>query len=112
LAHDLFANFGVEAFAERERLELEATGGEHVGRRAVETRTDLTPQEAQIARLARDGLSNAEIGARLFISKHTVEYHLRKVFAKLRINSRTRLAQALPSAPGVGTRTRETGRAR
>jgi DNA-binding CsgD family transcriptional regulator len=96
MAHDLFANFGIEAFAERARLELEATG-EHVRKRSVETMADLTPQEAQVARLARDGLSNAEIGARLFISKHTVEYHLHKVFAKLGINSRTRLAQALPS---------------
>jgi DNA-binding CsgD family transcriptional regulator len=95
-AYDLFANFGMEAFAERARLELEATG-EHVRKRTVETMADLTPQEAQVARLARDGLSNAEIGARLFISKHTVEYHLHKVFAKLGINSRTRLAQGLPS---------------
>ncbi|MFL5954642.1 MAG: LuxR C-terminal-related transcriptional regulator [Gaiellaceae bacterium] len=97
-AHDLFSEFGMEAFAERARVELEATG-EHARKRTVETRGDLTPQEAQIARLARDGLSNAEIGARLFISKHTVEYHLRKVFAKLGINSRTKLAHALPPGP-------------
>jgi DNA-binding CsgD family transcriptional regulator len=95
IAHGFFTNFGMEAFAERARLELEATG-EHVRRRADETRADLTVQEAQVARLARDGLSNAEIGARLFISKHTVEYHLRKVFTKLGVNSRTRLVQALP----------------
>ena len=62
--------------------------------------SDLTPQRAQIARLARDGLSNAGIGARLFISKHTVEQHLRQVCAKLGINSRTKLAQALPPEPG------------
>ena len=99
-AHDLFSDFGMEAFAERARVELEATG-EHARKRTDETRDDLTPQEAQIARLARDGLSNAEIGARLFISKHTVEYHLRKVFAKLGINSRTKLAQALPPEPGA-----------
>jgi DNA-binding CsgD family transcriptional regulator len=99
-AYDLFSDFGMEAFAERARLELEATG-EHARKRTVETRADLTPQEAQIARLARDGLSNAEIGARLFISKHTVEYHLRKVFAKLGINSRTKLAQTLPPEPSA-----------
>ena len=97
-AHDLFSDFGMEAFAERARVELEATG-EHARKRTVETRGDLTPQEAQIARLARDGLSNSEIGARLFISKHTVEYHLRKVFTKLGINSRTKLAHALPPEP-------------
>jgi len=101
-AHELFSDFGTEAFAERTRVELEATG-EHARKRTVETRGDLTPQETQIARLARDGLSNAEIGARLFISTHTVEYHLRKVFAKLRINSRTKLAQALPPEPGAGS---------
>ncbi len=99
-AHDLFSDFGMEAFAERARVELEATG-EHARKRTVETRGDLTPQEAQIARLARDGLSNAEIGARLFISNHTVEYHLRKVFAKLGINSRTKLARALPPQPSA-----------
>jgi DNA-binding CsgD family transcriptional regulator len=108
-AHDLFTDFGMEAFAERARVELEATG-EHARKRTVETRGNLTPQETQIAYLARDGLSNAEIGARLFISKHTVEYHLRKVFAKLGINSRTKLARALPSEPGADTR--EAGRAR
>jgi DNA-binding CsgD family transcriptional regulator len=97
-AYDLFTEFGMEAFAERARVELEATG-ERARKRTVETRDDLTPQEAQIARLARDGLSNLEIGARLFISMHTVEYHLRKVFAKLGINSRTKLAQALPPEP-------------
>ena len=97
-AHDLFSGFGMEAFAERARVELEAAG-EHVRSRAADARVDLTPQEAQIARLATDGLSNAEIGAKLFISKHTVEYHLRKVFAKLGINSRTKLAQTLPPEP-------------
>jgi DNA-binding CsgD family transcriptional regulator len=99
-AHHLFSEFGMEAFADRARLELEATG-EYARKRTAETRPDLTPQEAQIARLARDGLSNAEIGARLFISKHTVEYHLRKVFVKLGINSRTKLSQALPPETGA-----------
>jgi DNA-binding CsgD family transcriptional regulator len=99
-AHDLFSGFGMEAFAERARVELEATG-EHARKRSAETRDDLTAQEAQIARLARGGLSNAEIGARLFISKHTVEYHLRKVFTKLGINSRTKLTQALPPELGA-----------
>jgi DNA-binding CsgD family transcriptional regulator len=99
-ASDLFIEFGTEAFAARARVELEATG-ERARKRSVETRDDLTPQEAQIARFARDGLSNVQIGARLFISRHTVEYHLRKVFAKLGINSRTKLAQALPPEPGA-----------
>jgi ATP/maltotriose-dependent transcriptional regulator MalT len=99
VAERMFAAMDAEAFAERARVELEATG-EHARKRTAETRDDLTPQEAQIARLARDGLSNAEIGARLFISMHTVEYHLRKVFAKLGINSRTKLAQTLPPEPG------------
>jgi len=91
----MFSEFGMEAFAERARVELLATG-EHARRRTTETRDDLTPQESEIARLARDGLSNSEIGARLFISKHTVEYHLHKVFAKLGISSRAKLAEALP----------------
>jgi DNA-binding CsgD family transcriptional regulator len=98
-AHESFTEFGMEAFAERARVELRATG-EHAAKRAIETKADLTPQEMQVARLARDGLSNPEIGARLFISKHTVEFHLRKVFAKLGINSRTKLANALPPPQG------------
>lgn len=94
-AHELFVTIGMEAFAERARGELQATG-ERVRRRAVETRDDLTAQERQIARLARDGLSNPEIGARLFLSPRTVEWHLRNVFSKLGISSRRELRAALP----------------
>ena len=87
----------MEAFAERTRGELVATGGK-VRKRTVETRDELTAQESQIARLARDGLSNPEIGARLFLSPRTVEWHLRKVFSKLGIHSRRELARALPAS--------------
>ena len=96
-AHELFTATGMEAFAERARGELLATGG-RVRRRAVDTRDELTAQEWQIARLARDGLSNPEIGARLFLSPRTVEWHLRKVFSKVGIRSRRELAAALPSS--------------
>jgi DNA-binding NarL/FixJ family response regulator len=97
-AHEMFNRSGVEAFADRAARELLATG-EHAPKRTVEMKTDLTPQELQIARLARDGFSNTEIGSRLFLSRYTVEYHLRKVFVKLGINSRTKLARVLPPAP-------------
>jgi DNA-binding CsgD family transcriptional regulator len=97
VAYEQFASIGMEAFAERARRELAATG-ETVRRRTVETRDELTAQERQIARLARDGLSNPEIGARLFLSQHTVAYHLRKVFGKLGISSRRELAAALPGS--------------
>jgi DNA-binding CsgD family transcriptional regulator len=93
-AHEMLATIGMEAFAERARKELQATG-EKVRRRTVETRNDLTAQERQIARLAADGLSNPEIGARLFLSPRTIEWHLRNVFAKLNIRSRRDLASAL-----------------
>ena len=96
-AHDMLAAIGMEAFAERARSELVATG-ETARKRTVETRDDLTAQERQIARLAREGLSNPEIGARLFISPRTVEWHLRNVFTKLDIRSRRQLATALPSS--------------
>jgi DNA-binding NarL/FixJ family response regulator len=87
----------MEAFAERARRELMATG-EKVRKRSPETRAELTPQEEQIARLASDGLSNPEIGAQLFISAKTVEWHLGKVFTKLGIRSRRQLRTALPDA--------------
>ena len=89
-AHELFTTMGMEAFAERAARELLATG-ERARKRTVQTSVQLTPQETQIARLARDGLSNQEIGARLFISPRTVEYHLHKVFTKLGISSRNQL---------------------
>ena len=85
----------MEAFAERARRELIATG-EKVRKRSDETPQQLTPQEAQIARLARDGLSNPEIGAQLFISARTVEWHLRKVFTKLDISSRSSSGRRCP----------------
>ena len=91
-AHALFTEFGMEAFAERTRVELEATG-EHARRRTIETRDDLTPQEAQISRLAADGATNQEIAAQLFISPSTVDYHLRKAFRKLGVKSRHQLKQ-------------------
>ena len=94
VAHELFTSMGMEAFAERAGSELLATG-EKVRRRIAETRDDLTPQERQVAQLARDGLSNSEIGARMFLSPRTVEWHLRHVFAKLEIRSRRQLGSAL-----------------
>jgi DNA-binding NarL/FixJ family response regulator len=90
----MFTAMGIEAFADRAARELLATG-ETARKRTAETAGRLTAQEAQIARLARDGLSNPEIGARLFISPRTVEYHLRKVFTKLDISSRKELHDAL-----------------
>ncbi len=96
-AHEVFGGVGAEGFAERARHELLATG-ETVRRRSDDTRAVLTPQEAHIARLARDGLSNPEIGAQLFISPRTVQYHLRKVFLKLEITSRNQLGRLPPSS--------------
>jgi DNA-binding CsgD family transcriptional regulator len=101
-AHDQLASIGMEAFAERARRELQATG-EKVRKRTVEARDELTSQEGQIAQLARAGLSNPEIGARLFLSPRTVEWHLRKVFAKLGIHSRRELATVLPDSESQPT---------
>ncbi len=95
-AQNLFADMGLEAFAARAGHELLATG-ETARRRRPETRAGLTAQEDRIARLARDGLTNPEIGARLFISPRTVEYHLHKVFTKLDIGSRAQLGAVLPN---------------
>jgi DNA-binding CsgD family transcriptional regulator len=100
-ALDMFTSMGTEAFAGRAERELRATG-ERVHKRNLETRGELTPQEVQVARLAREGLSNVEIGARLFISQHTVAYHLRKVFKKLDITSRSQLERALADSAGGG----------
>ena len=94
-AHELFSGFGAHGFAERARRELLATG-ETVRARTDETRDELTPQELEIARLAAEGHTNPEIGAQLFLSARTVEWHLRKVFAKLGISSRRQLRTALP----------------
>ena len=100
-ALEQFTSMGAEVFAARAERELLATG-EHVRKRRIETRDDLTAQEIQVARLARDGLSNADIGERLFISQHTVAYHLRKIFSKLDITSRNQLRQVLPDSAGAG----------
>jgi DNA-binding CsgD family transcriptional regulator len=100
-AHEMFDAIGMLAFAERARRELLATG-ETVRKRTLGTHDQLTPQEAQIARLARAGLSNQEIGGQLFLSARTVEWHLSKVFTKLEISSRRQLQQALPDGASAG----------
>jgi DNA-binding NarL/FixJ family response regulator len=90
LAYDLLSSMGAVAFTERARRELVATGAK-IRKRVNETRADLTPQETQIARLAAQGLTNPEIGAQLFLSPRTVEYHLHKVYSKHGIASRREL---------------------
>jgi DNA-binding CsgD family transcriptional regulator len=102
LAHTMLGGMCAEAFAERARRELQATG-ETVRKRSVETLDDLTPQEAQVARLAAGGQTNPEIGAQLFLSPRTVEWHLGKVFSKLGISSRKELASALPDIANGGS---------
>jgi DNA-binding CsgD family transcriptional regulator len=92
-AYEMLTAMGADGFAEWARRELVATG-ETVRKRTVETRDELTPQEAQITRLAREGRTNPEIGAELFLSPRTVEWHLRKVFGKLGISSRKELRAA------------------
>jgi DNA-binding CsgD family transcriptional regulator len=99
-AYQMLTAMGMEGFAERARRELLATG-ETVRKRTAETLTDLTSQEAHIAKLAREGLSNPEISTRLFISPRTVQYHLSKVFTKLGISSRGQLHRVLPGDPGT-----------
>jgi DNA-binding CsgD family transcriptional regulator len=94
-AHEMFTDFGTEAFAERARVELQATG-ERARKRTVETPEQLTAQELQVSRLAAEGNTNGEIAAQLFLSRHTVEYHLRKAFRKLDVKSRAQLANRLP----------------
>lgn len=101
-AHEMFVAMGAEGFAERAARELLATG-ETARKRVVETGSRLTPQESHVAQLARDGLSNPQIGARLFISPSTVQYHLRKVFLKLDIDSRMQLHKVLRGESEIAT---------
>jgi DNA-binding CsgD family transcriptional regulator len=101
VAHEMLSHIGAEGFAERARRELMATG-ETVRKRTAETRDELTAQEAQIARLAGEGRTNPEIGAELFVSPRTVEWHLRKVFTKLGISSRKELRGTTPDGLRAG----------
>jgi len=103
VAHTMLSDMGADAFAERARRELLATG-ETVRKRTVETRDELTPQELQVARLAAGGQTNPEIGAQLFLSPRTVEWHLTRVFSKLGIGSRKQLGSALSDVGAVVAR--------
>jgi DNA-binding CsgD family transcriptional regulator len=104
-AHGLFTKLGMDGFTERARVEWRATG-EHARKRTVETQTNLTPQETQISQLVAQGATNREIAEQLFVSQTTVEYHLRKVFTKLGVKSRTQLAhRILESTSRPGQRT-------
>jgi ATP/maltotriose-dependent transcriptional regulator MalT len=103
-AYDMFAAIGMEAFAKRARQELAATGETARKRTTTGHHNQLTPQETQIAQLARAGLSNPEIGAQLFLSARTIEWHLRKVFTKLDISSRRQLREALPDGSKAAPR--------
>jgi DNA-binding CsgD family transcriptional regulator len=98
-ADEMLTQFGAEAFAERARRALQATGAT-LRKRVIAAPAALTHQEEQIARLAGEGLTNPEIGARLYLSHHTVEWHLRKVFTKLGIASRREISTVLPPLPG------------
>ncbi|WP_031517444.1 ATP-binding protein [Streptomyces sp. NRRL F-5123] len=109
-AHEMFDGMRAHAFAERARRELLATG-EHVRAREIKPAGALTPQESQVAALAADGMTNARIGAELFISPHTVEWHLRKVYTKLGITSRRALQAALASTSVMDTRDEDRARA-
>ena len=107
-AHEALTAMGVDGFADRARRELLATG-ETVRKRTVETAGDLTAQEAHIARLAAEGLTNLEIGEALYISPRTVEWHLRKVFAKLDVTTRRQLQKSLPDSARSATPSRPGG---
>jgi ATP/maltotriose-dependent transcriptional regulator MalT len=109
-AHRMLEAMGAAGFAERARRELVATGAT-ARRRQADTERDLTPQELQIAVRARDGQTNTEIGAELFLSSRTVEWHLRKVFTKLGITSRRQLRHALPAVAATSCRLATSGRA-
>jgi DNA-binding NarL/FixJ family response regulator len=102
-AHDMFAAMGADQLAEWAAAELRATG-ERARARTPETDVDLTPQETRVADLAAAGESDSEIAAQLFISPSTVDYHLRKVFRKLNVTSRTQLGVRLRSGPGADSR--------